>query len=77
MNTIDYKAFKDDVRNAVLAALDEKIRELLGHEDARGWVDAELPSLFAGVDAHVKAIAARINGGEEPGSATVSIAVKS
>lgn len=73
MKTITLDEFQNRIRDAVLAALDESVRELLDHEKARGWTDAELPALFAGLDAHAKAVAKRINDGNEPGSVAVSI----
>ncbi len=77
MTVISADKFKDDVRQVVLNALDKFTRELLGHPDARGWVDKELPSLFTGVDAHAKALAARINAGVDAGSINVTIADES
>ena len=74
MAAIAAEKFQEQVRDVVLGALDQFARELLGHPDARGWLDQELPALFAGVDAHAKALAARINEGIEAGSITVTIA---
>lgn len=72
-NTIKFSDFEDRLRNAVLAALDAEVREVMGHEKAKGWTDGELPVLFSGLDAHIKAVAKRINEGSEPGSALVRI----
>jgi hypothetical protein len=41
----------------------------VGHVEARGWTDPELPNLFRAVDRQLGLIADRINSGEEPGSA--------
>lgn len=71
--TIKLTDFEDRLRNAVLGALDAEVRGLLGHEKAKGWTDGELPVLFSGLDAHIKAVAKRINEGNEPGSAFVRI----
>lgn len=72
-NVIPFSEFKDRMRNVVLAALDAEVREVLQHEKADGWTDHELPALFGGVDAHIQAVAMRINAGHEPGSAGLRI----
>lgn len=63
--TIPYDEFQDGLRNAVLAALDDYAGRFGGVE---GWIDAELGSLFTGVDAHARTLAARINGTKEGGA---------
>lgn len=72
--TVPLSDFQDRIRSAVLATLDSEVRKVMDHEGARGWTDAELKVLFAGLDAHIKAVAERINTGAEPGSAFVKIA---
>lgn len=73
MQTIRFTDFKNLMREAALDALDTRVREILCDDRARGWTDAELPALFAGIDAHAATVAARINQGKEPGTAAVRI----
>lgn len=53
--------------------LDTFTRDLLNHDDARGWVEQELPALFESLTTQSDALAARINAGVEPSSIAVSI----
>ena len=73
--TITQEQFIDGARTAVLAALDDYMRELTGSDNARGAKDADPPALFAGLDAHMGRVAARFNAPEsqEVGSAYLSI----
>jgi hypothetical protein len=71
--TIVFNDFRQDLRDAALKALDEFAAKALGTDQAKGWLDSELPALFAGLDAQARALAARINAGSEPGSAFVRI----
>lgn len=75
--TITQEQFIGVARDAVLAALDVYMRELTGCDNARGASDADLPSLFAGIDAHMARVAVRFNDPEsqEVGSAHLNIAV--
>lgn len=63
-------------RDAVIAALDNYVRETLSHHAARGATDADLPSLFRAIDAHLDRLAARINDGLMPGSKGFRVAVQ-
>ena len=67
--TISREQWIEGGRNAVLDALDQFTRVSVGHVEARGWTDPELPNLFRAVDRQLGLIADRINSGEEPGSA--------
>ena len=73
---ISTEAFRDGAREAVLKALDGYMRELTCSDNARGATDADLPALFAGIDAHMTRVAARFidPNSEEVGSAYLSIA---
>lgn len=73
--TISQEQFLEGARSAVLAALDGYMRELSGSERARGASDADLPHLFAGLDAHMLRVAKRFNDphSQEVGSACLSI----
>ncbi|MBB5546695.1 hypothetical protein A8H39_01405 [Paraburkholderia fungorum] len=73
--TISAEAFREGAREAVLHALDTYLRELTGCDNARGATDADLPALFAGIDAHTARVAARLNdaNSQEVGSAFLSI----
>ena len=58
-----YTDFQEDIRRVILDALDEYAsRKRFGH----GWKDEDLSALFAGVDAHTKTLAERINGPDGP-----------
>lgn len=74
--TISADQFRDGVRDAVLKALDEYVRELTDCDKALGARDSDLPELFAALDAHMDRVAARFNQPEsaEPGSAFFRIA---
>jgi len=67
------QTFVDKGRDVVLAALDEYVQGVVGHPGAKGWRDDDLPSLFAALDRHLKATAARLTHPDsaEPGSARV------
>ncbi|HDR9758698.1 hypothetical protein KDX16_15490 [Burkholderia vietnamiensis] len=73
--TIPIDEFRDGARDAVLKALDTYMREQTGCDNARGARDADLPQLFAGIDAHMDRVAARLNrpDSDEVGSAHLSI----
>lgn len=73
--TITADEFRDGARDAVLKALDTYMLELTGCDNARGARDADLPKLFAGIDAHMDLVAARLNhpDSDEVGSAYLSI----
>lgn len=77
IKTITQEEFNEGARAAVLAALDGYLRDLTGSDSARGAADADLPALFAGLDAHMARVAARINDpeSEEVGSASLSIKI--
>jgi hypothetical protein len=70
---VKFEDFKSGLRDALLAAADAYIREVMETEKVDGWKDEELPALFSGVDSHAKALAARINAGHEANSALVRI----
>lgn len=67
--------FTSEGRKAVLDALDTFVQDKLQHPDARGWIDAELPQLFEGIDTHLRAVADRVNSGGEPGSVYVTVKI--
>ncbi|WP_186078715.1 hypothetical protein [Burkholderia gladioli] len=77
MNTslIPFEAFRTHLRDAILVALDDAMRELTGCETALGSRDADLPHLFAAIDEHAIRLAHRFNDpeSEEVGSAYLSI----
>ena len=53
-----YTDFQEDIRRVILDALDGYAgRKGFGH----GWKDEDLSALFAGVDAHARALANRVN----------------
>ena len=60
---IEFEAFRNSIRDAVLAALDEVSRDAIGAGSPRflGATDQELPALFAALDAQARNIARRIN----------------
>lgn len=43
MRTISHEEWVSGARSAVLATLDTYVREMLAHDEARGWTDRELP----------------------------------
>ena len=58
-----YTDFQEDIRRVILDALDGYAgRKGFG----QGWKDEDLSALFAGVDAHAKTLAERINGPDGP-----------
>lgn len=73
--TITKEQFIEGARAAVLGALDNYMRDLTGSDNARGAMDADLPALFAGLDAHMGRVATRFNNPEstEIGSACLRI----
>lgn len=75
MKTISAEQFRDGARDVVLQALDDYMRGLTDYDKAMGSRDADLPALFAGLDAHMDRVAARFNDPEstEPGSAFIKI----
>lgn len=77
MRRISHIDFRDGARTAVLTALDDYMQEMTGHANARGASDADLPALFAGLDAHMERLATRLNdpSSHEIGSAELLIAV--
>jgi D-aminopeptidase len=74
---IPFSKFHDDMRNVVLRSLDAFAAVVMETEKVKGWNDQELKALFVGVDAHAKALAARINAGHEVNSAYVRIDMES
>ena len=58
---IDFETFRDSIRNAVLAALDDVSRDAIGEARFLGATDQELPALFTALDAQARNIARRIN----------------
>lgn len=70
---VSIQEFIEQGRMAVLNCLDEYVRDQLCHAKSKGWKDSELPALFNGLDAHLRAVATRINEGFEPGSANLFI----
>lgn len=75
IKNITQKEFNEGAHAVVLAALDGYMRELTGCENARGATDADLPALFAGLDAHMGRVASRFNAcdSNEAGSAKLLI----
>ena len=71
--TIPYSEFENDLRDVVLKSLDTFAADVMETDRVHGWIDQELPALFIGVDAHAKALAERINAGNEVNSAFVRI----
>lgn len=61
MRKITREDWRNGLRNAVLAAMDEYVQERLGHPRALGATDNDLPSLFPCIDEHADRLAARIN----------------
>lgn len=57
---MNYEAFKDKTREAVLAALDEVAYNFENVDKDSGWRDEDLPLLFRAIDAHSKAVFERI-----------------
>ncbi|MGB4064222.1 MAG: hypothetical protein WBK19_10395 [Azonexus sp.] len=72
-NHVSIQEFIEEGRMAVLNALDEFVRDQLCHTKSQGWKDSELPALFNGLDAHLRAVATRINKGNEPGSVNLFV----
>ena len=72
---ITREAWRDGVREAVLAALDAYICTALDIPTLVGATDADLPELFPCIDAHADRLAARINDPNStiPGSAFLDI----
>lgn len=70
---VPFSTFQNDLRDVVLRSLDEFAAEVMETEKVKGWKDRELPALFTGVDAHAKALALRLNDGNEVNSAYVRI----
>ena len=65
-----YTDFQEDIRRVVLDALDGYTgRKRFGH----GWKDEDLPTLFAGVDAHAATLSRRIN--DTPGLEEIDMAI--
>ena len=58
-----YTDFQEGVRRVILDALDQYAE---GKRFGHGWKDEDLPTLFAGVDAHAKTLAERVNGPDGP-----------
>ena len=75
MKTITLDEFVEKGRDLILVTLDAYVRETLGHPEARGWLDKELPALLPAIDIHLKTVAQRIEnpGSREPGSANIKI----
>ena len=71
--TIPFSVFRDDMRGAVLAAIDDISRSVLQTPQPFGWLDQDLPSLFSGVDSHAQSLDKRINAGSFPNTARVRI----
>lgn len=70
---LPFSEFRENVRKAVLASLDQFTTEVMGTPKAHGWKDHELPALFLGVDAHACRLAERINEGKMDNSAQIRI----
>lgn len=68
-----FSDFRDGLRRLVLDTVDGYARQVMGTDRVDGWKDGELAALFQGVDAHAKALAERINAGNEVNSLYVSI----
>ncbi|NHR07393.1 hypothetical protein HA052_19570 [Chromobacterium haemolyticum] len=71
--TMAFEELQRRLTQAVLAALDQEVKAMLGDEGARGWTDKELPMLFRGLHPHIEAVASRINDAGEPGAAQLKI----
>jgi len=73
MKQIKIEDFKNQMREAVLKALDECMVSITDFEGAKGWRDTDLPNLFAALDAHSNNVASRFNetDSDEQGSALV------
>lgn len=70
---ISYDNFETQIRDAVLLAIDMVTHDVMQTNKVDGWKDHELKVLFAGVDAHARTLANRINAGNEINSAYVRI----
>ncbi|KVN57498.1 hypothetical protein [Burkholderia stagnalis] len=75
---VSFEVFRDNIRDAVLGALDDEIRAVTGCDSACGARDSDLPHLFAALDAHAMRLAHRFNDpeSEEVGSAGLAIVVE-
>lgn len=62
---IQFAEFRDQVRSAVLSALDSEVSELIGDKTVLGAMDNDLSALFSGLDAHVHRLAERINAAQK------------
>ena len=67
-----YNEFREGIRRSVLDALDNYAAQNgFGH----GWRDDDLSALFAGVDAHAKTLANRINGPDGPWGVKIDMGI--
>lgn len=73
MKVIKFSEFQSNMRDAVLSTMDEFASDVMESNHVKGWKDKELTALFAGVDAHAKALALRLNDGHEVNSAYIRI----